>query len=296
MTAVFWQVADREPSGLAVSADGYATRSLTRLPIPGEVFTAGDRFLVRDEAMSKVWIAGPDGEWTKVEVAGPEAPVADGEVPVSMSDGLVAVDPGTARAHPVDAPEGLFRIDYYGGRLTATSTVNDSDTGQQDVTYHWSDDGGATWKTANFTIAFLWSAQVVPTAAGSDHVIAIARDGAIAPLAAVLTMPADGGGFTETPYDGELATFSGAWTVDGEIRFLGDLWGNDSPRESGVYRWVGGRLELMPSSAPEVTDADDSTLVDVVATDGGPTLLIAVDDRLFASTDGGATWQAIAAR
>ena len=118
-------------------------------------------------------------------------------------------------------------------------------------------------------------------------------DGAIAPLASVLTMPADGGGFTETPYDGELATFSAAWVVDGEIRFLGDLWGNDGPRESGVYRWVDGRLELIPSSAPEVTDADDSTLVDVVDTDGGPTLLIGVDDRLFESTDGGATWQAI---
>ena len=60
--------------------------------------------------------------------------------------------------------------------------------------------------------------------------------------------------------------------------------------------WIDGRLELIPSSAPEVTDADDSTLVDVVDTDDGPTVLIAVDDRLFESTDGGATWKAIAAR
>ena len=84
--------------------------------------------------------------------------------------------------------------------------------------------------------------------------------------------------------------------MDGEIRFLGDLWGDTAPRESGVYRWDDGSLELVPSSAPEVTDADDSTLVDVVDTRGGPTLLIAVDDRLFASTDGGARWRSIAAR
>ena len=93
-TAVLWRWSTATQWGLAVSADGYATRHLARLQIPGEVFTAGDRFLVRDEAMSKVWVAGPDGEWTEVEVAGPEAPVADGEVPVSMSDGLVVVNPG----------------------------------------------------------------------------------------------------------------------------------------------------------------------------------------------------------
>lgn len=295
-TAVLWRMADREQTGLAVSADGYATRHLQRLPIPGEVFAAGDRFLVRDQAMTELWLAGPDGGWTKVEVARAVAPVADGEVPVSMSDGLVAVNPGTARAHPVDAPGEAFRIDYYGGRLSAISTVNDSETGQRDATYHWSDDGGATWQSATFASAFMWSEYVVPTAAGSDHVIVMSSDGAIAPLASVLTMPADGGGFTETAYDGALATVSAAWVVDGEIQFLGDLWGNDGPRESGAYRWLDGRLELIPSSAPEVTDADDSTVVDVVDTDGGPTLLIGVDDRLFESTDGGATWQAIESR
>ncbi len=295
-TAVFWQTADREQSGLAVSADGYDTRHLARLPIPGEVFTAGDRFLVRDQAKTKVWVAGADGEWTRVEVSGPQAPVADAELPVAMSDGLVAVDPATATAHPVSTPGGLFDIGVYGGRLSAIST--DVPGGEvTEVTYHWSDDGGANWGSATFEMPWDSVEQIVPTEADADHVVAISTsEESIKPLGSVLTLPADGGSFTETPYDGELATFAAAWTVDGEVRFLGDIWGNDSPRESGVYRWVDGRWELIPSSAPDVTDVGDSTMLDVVATDEGPTVLIAVDDRLFQSTDGGATWQEIAAR
>ncbi|MDZ5621642.1 hypothetical protein SFC88_12430 [Nocardioides sp. HM23] len=295
-TAVFWRTADREQSGLAVSADGYGTRHLARLPIPGEVSAAGDRFLVRDEAMSELWVAGAGGKWTRVEVAGAEAPVADGEFPVAMSDGLFAVDPATATAHPVPNPAGLYDVEFYGGRLSAISThVSGGEV--DETTYHWSDDGGASWYSATFEMAWDSLNHVVPTKAGASHVIAVSTGRKpIKPLGSVLTLPADGGAFTETAYDGELATVSAAWTVDGEIRFLGDLWGDERPRESGVYRWAEGRLELVPSSAPEATDADDSTLVDVVDTDGGPTLLVAVDDRLFSSTDGGATWQAIAAR
>ncbi|RHW28748.1 hypothetical protein D0Z08_02545 [Nocardioides immobilis] len=297
-TAVFWRVVNREQWGLAVSGDGFVTRSLAQLPIPGYVVAAGDRFVLSDQTQSRVWVAGLDGEWTRVEVSGSDAPVADGEVPVSTSDGLVAVDPDRARAHPVDAPEQAFRIDAYGGRLTAITSVH-HDSGTQTATYHWSDDGGASWHTTSFDADYMWIPQVVPSAAGTEHAIAMVSDGAtIGPLAGVLTMPADGGSFAETEYDGELASFSGVWTVDGEIRFLGDLWGDGSgpPRESGVYRWADGQLERIPSSAPEVTDVDDSTLMDVVDTAGGPTLLIAVDKRLFESTDGGGTWEELAAR
>lgn len=295
-TAVFWQAADREQSGLAVSADGYDTRHLARLPIPGEVFTAGDRFLVRDETLSKVWVARPGGEWARVEIAGPEAPVADGEFPVGMSDGLVAVDPDTATAHPVDAPEMAYDVESYGGRL---SVISKHVTGGEviDVTYHWSDDGGANWESATFEMAWDSLEHIVPIEAGADHVVAISTsEKSTKQFGSVLTLPADGGAFTETPYEGEQATVSGAWAVAGEIRFLGDLSGDDSPRGSGVYRWIEGRLERLASSAPEVTDAEGSTLVDVVKTDDGPTVLIAVDDRLFESTDGGATWKALAAR
>jgi hypothetical protein len=295
-TAVLWRTPEREQSGLALSADGYGTRHLARLPIPGEVFAAGDRFLVRDEASSILRVADPGGGWTRVEVAGAEAPVADGEFPVAMSDGLLAVDPATATAHPVPNPAGLYDVEFYGGRLSAIST-HVTGTGVDESTYHWSDDGGASWQSATFEMAWDSLQHLVPTPAGAPHVIAISTGRKpIKPLGSVLTLPADGGEFTETPYDGETATVSGAWVVDGEIRFLGDLWGASAPRESGVYRWDDGSLELVPASAPEVTGADDSTLVDAVDTPGGPSLLFAVDDRLFASTDGGGTWEELAAR
>lgn len=294
-TAVLWQVTGRDQSGLAISGDGYATRHLQELPIPGEVVSAGDAFLVRDQTMSKAWVAGPDGSWTRVVVAGPEAPVTEGEVPLAMSSGLIAVDAATARAHPVNAPDMAWEIDFYGGRLTAVTTVIDG-SGTEEVTYQWSDDGGASWQSAGFDRKAMSTEVVVPTAAGTPHVIALNRSGGVAPLDSVLTMPAEGGGFTETSYGGERATISGAWAVDGEIHFLGDLWGESAPRESGVYRWDDGSLDLVPSSAPEATDADRSVLVDVADTRGGPTVLIAVEDRLFRSTDGGATWEEIAGR
>lgn len=86
--------------------------------------------------------------------------------------------------------------------------------------------------------------------------------------------------------------------VDGELRLFADLWGDGGgpPRESGLYRWVDGRLDRITNANPEVTDVQERTLVDVVDTRGGPTLAVAVDNRLFRSTDGGGTWEELAAR
>lgn len=296
-TAVFWRLVDREPWALAVTDDGFVTRSEWRLAIPGEVIAAGDRFIVRDQALSKVWVVEPDGERRRVEVTGPVRPVGEGEVPVATSaDGLVAVDPGTATAHPVDMPETAFDVEAYGGRLTAISTVIDG-SGQREATYHWSDDGGASWQTAPFAPGVLGLPAVVPAPAGAEHVLTLTGDGG-GSLISVLTMPAGGGGFAATEYDGELTSVVGTFVVDGEVRMFADLMGDGSgpPRESGLYRWTDGRLDRITTEAPEVTDGQDRALVDVDATPDGPRLLLASGAALFASVDGGLTWDELPAR
>lgn len=296
-TAVFWRVVDHQRWVLAVSDDGFSTRGVDQLAIPGDVTTAGERFLVRDQARSKLWLVDPR-EQVRVVIDGPEAPVGEGEVPIGMGTDLVAVDPVSATAHAVPVPEGTYDIGAYGGRLSGITTVIDGAGGRL-ATYHWSDDGGATWQNASFDAGELGSPEVVPTAAGADHVIIVLGDGAtIGPLTAVLTMEPGADALTQTDYEGEQASPAGAFVVDGELRLFADLWGDGRgpPRESGLYRWVDGRLDRITSENPEVTDVQERTLVDLVDTRGGPTLLIAVDNRLFRSTDGGGAWEELAAR
>lgn len=297
-TAVFWRVVDHQRWVLAASDDGFSSRAVDPLAIPGDITAAGDRFLVNDQARSKLWLVDPAGEQVRVAIDGPEAPVGEGEVPVGMGTDLVAVDPVSATAHPVPVPEGTYDIGAYGGRLSGITSVIDG-AGRRLATYHWSDDGGATWQSTSFDAGELGSPEVVPTAAGGDHVIIVLGDGAtIGPLTAVLTMEPGADELTQTDYEGEQASQTGAIVVDGELRLFADLWGDGSgpPRESGLYRWVDGRLDRIASENPEVTDVQERTLVDVVDTPGGPTLLIAVDNRLFRSSDGGGTWEELAAR
>jgi hypothetical protein len=159
-TAVLWRVVGQQPHALAVSGDGFETRRESRLPIPGTVVPAGDGFIVRDEALSKVWLVPADGERRLVEVDGATAPAAEGEVVVANSDGLVAVDPAKARAHPVPSPEGTYAISSYGGRLSGfTNLVHEN--GARESTYHWSDDGGATWRSTTFDSGELGIPEVV---------------------------------------------------------------------------------------------------------------------------------------
>jgi hypothetical protein len=296
-TAVFWRLVGPEPYGLAVTGDGFATRTEWRLPIAGDVIAAGDGFIVRDQALSKVWVVEPDGERRRVEVSGPVGPVGPGEVPVATSvDGLVAVDPETAMAHPVDTPEQAFDVESYGGRLSFVSNYIPA-SGQVESTYYWSDDGGASWETATFDAGPGGVPEVVPTPAGTEHVLTLTGDGG-GSLLSVLTMPAAGGDFAATAYDGELTSVIGTFVVDGELRLFADLWGDGSgpPRESGLYRWVDGRLERITTGAPDVTDTQERTLVDVAATGDAPTLLVAVGAELHRSEDGGTTWETLPAR
>lgn len=282
------------PSGLAVSDDGFASRDVSRLPIPGEIEAAGDWFILRDQAATRLWVVDRAGERRPVAVSGPIAPVAAGEVPFGFGSQVVAIDPEAATAHPVPAPDLAYDVLAYGGRLSFDSS-NVTGGPTTEVTYHWSDDGGASWASATFETAWDDVIQVVPTEAGADHVLAISTGRSIRPLGSVLTLPAAGGSFTETAYDGDLATFSGAFVVDGEIRFLGDLWGDSGPRESGLYRWTDGSLERVASGA-EVTGREDATLVDVAPAPGGPVVLLADGAELFRSDDGGVSWTDLAAR
>lgn len=297
-TAVLWRVVNRDPYGLAVSDDGFATRSTWRLPIPGDVVVTGDRFLLRDQTMSRLWVVDGGGDRRAVEVSGPEAPVGDGEVPVATSSGLVAVDPAAGTAHPVAAPEQAFEIGTYGGRLTAITTVIDG-RGQREATYHWSDDGGASWRAVSFDAGELGGPEVVPSAAGTDHTLVVRGDGAtIGPLLAVMTMAVGADAFVVTEYDGEQASLAGAWVVDGELRLLADLWGDGTgpPRESGLYQWEDGGLERIPTTTPEATDVQSSELVSAVAGPDGPELLVAVEASLWQSSDGGDTWRVVPVR
>lgn len=299
--AVVWRVVDKVKHGLAITDDGFITRTDVLLPHAADVVAGVDgRFLVRDRViLDRLWVTDVGGELVRVQVSGAEAPVGPGEVVVWIETGLVAVDTGTGAAHPVPmSPGGDWEVREHAGRLTATST-HISSNGDRTSTYHWSDDGGATWQRQTFEPGELGNAEVVPTPAGSEHVVLLLGDGAtIGPLTAVLTMPAEGGGFTTTEYDGEQTSQSGAFVVDGELRLLADRWGDGTgpPTESGLYRWDAGTLVRIAVDDPDPTAIPERTLVATDTSEAAPVRWVAAGDELFESANGGLAWDELRAR
>jgi hypothetical protein len=236
----------------------------------------GDRLLLVDAYAEAVPVAFSDST----------APVADGElalvVPVSPeSPGIVAVDTVTGEAHPVPMDVGgdqVWGVVAYDGRLAALTVAKGVST------YHWSDDGGATWEQVR--LADQGFSTIVPTGAGRPHVVVEGGDGAtVFPFLAVHTMPAGGDRFARVPYEGEqFAEYDGASLSGGDLVVAARI-GDRSPFDAvGTFRFVDGDLRPVAEfRAIEIVDVEpDGTLWGTHGSD------------LLRSTDDGATWEPLA--
>lgn len=155
-------------------------------------------------------------------------------------------------------PDAVHQPDLSDDRMQVVAALR---TLPDHATYHWSDDGGATWQNAAFDAGELGSPEVVPTAAGGDHVIIVRGRR----RAAVVRRPV-GRRRWSAPRVGPLP--------------LGRRPARpDHQREPGGHRRPGADARRRGRHPC-----------------GGPTLAVAVDNRLFRSTDGGGTWEELAAR
>ncbi|MBU2696208.1 hypothetical protein [Pimelobacter sp. 30-1] len=244
---------------LALSDDGFATRRLLEVPAGTEVAALGaGRYALRegwDATGFRVVGAAPGADRT-VRVAGPPAPLGAGEALLSRGEPgrlrLVGVA-ADGRAHPVPAPRGLHEVSGAGTDRIAGLAF----AGRK--TYHWSEDGGATWRRSRLgrgtSPTFL--ARRVPTASGQPHVVLEGSDGAtLFPFVALWRAPARGGPWTRTPIapvpgrgrrDGHVTTTGGWMGADGEVRVLASV----GPR-SGMWRVAGGRLDRVRGDRPRV--------------------------------------------
>lgn len=297
--AVLWQWEDQRWV-LAWTVDGFATRSLRAVPSGSSLTPAADGAFVLREGWEGAVLRLIDGDGLSDPVAVSEKvePVGAGEVPVVLAPEAggtqviaVAAD-GTG--HPIPVRAGLDSIQAFGNRL-AGFAYGDG------VTYHWSDDGGATWQDADPGPGE-YPPLVVQSAIGQDHAIIEGGDGAtLFPFVAIRTASAaapEQWTRTEAEKGGDHVTIGGAWNEDGEIRVLASRW-NDKDRlvDAGVWRVVGGSLEKVASNPPEITDHPDVAPFAFEYVDGPVVWVLGnKTGEVWRTTDGGATWERFAAR
>jgi hypothetical protein len=281
---------------LAVTADGFASRTLLEVPL-GSIVEPGSAtaFVLREGwDGERLRVVDSDGSSVPVTVSHAERPVRGDEVPVVVGDPqsrIVAVS-ADGNAHRVPTQEGLVQMHALAGRLIGTSHGDGT-------TYHWSEDGGAGWQSAELDGEFL--PMPVWSPVGQAHAVIEGGDGAtLFPLTglqfASASAPDD---WTRTPFhDQGNLTVGAAWLEDGEVRVLGTLWGPEpfSAEDAGVWRLVDGRVEKVASSGLSAADLTDVHPVAIQHVDGPVIWIPGKDGTLWRTDDGGATWERFSAR
>ncbi|WP_435770798.1 hypothetical protein [Nocardioides sp. SYSU DS0651] len=295
--ATVWQVEDGR-AVLALTDDGYATRTLLEVPTTTRVHQAGrGRFVLVDGLPTKrVRVVASDGTTTPVTVSPSEAPLAEGEVPIvtgTQSRQIVGVaTDGTA--HRVPTPKGMVDVRSLGGRLVGIAF-------DRTAVYHWTDDGGATWDARDLGVDTVF-ASPLESPPGHDHAVVEGADGAtLFPLVALHTASAgDPTEWTRTALQDRAVhwTVDGGWVDADGVRLLltGEPAGRRrGPSEAGVFRVVDGELEKV-SGLGDVRK-DGSLQMLLVEYADGPVVWIAGEGHeVWRTTDGGVTWEPFRAR
>lgn len=261
---------------------------------------ADGSFVVAEGGTARLQVTSPvDGQGRAVTTDGAASPVAEGEVPVVLGTGVadlgvVAVDPVAGTAHAVaGVPDGLWEIEIAGGRIAALGSAD-----REGLTrVHWSDDGGATWASADLPSGTLH--DLVPTVPGEDVVVVETVDGASpAPFEAEHRVAADGTVTSVRP-EGPAASFEATFTCDGVLHLVGATYTPDGvPAEAGIYRLADdATLERVPSGAPELTDRVEQPVTVETGPSGEPVLwLSAGGGSVVRSDDCGASFEQLPGR
>lgn len=306
---------------LALTGDGFATRSVVRLREDSDpaIVPAGARTFLVSLDGPHPYLLDADGSRRPVSAPAPASPVRAGEVVTRWNgfgaDDFVAVDPASGAAHRVAVPGRL--VELQGDRSGRLQGLSDYGSDRAPV-FFWSDDGGASWHDHRLTSTGRQLFRLVPTAADTMAVL-VGGDGAtLFPFGAVQRGTRDGATWEGFPQDSPPSAFVDGGAVLPDGRLLVRLEqaeeqfhaGTGSEPRTGLYVSDGAdwgsfaRLDP-PDGAPGLSPEDvqwlrgaDLALAGVSVVPGHATVYITENggNRVFAVADGGRTWTEVRSR
>lgn len=314
--AAIWHLCARdcnqERFALTVTDDDFATSTVVPMPKPGYPYlqSVGDDTFYLGGGKDPGQLVEGDGTVTPVTIDDAVRPLADGETLIHAEFNLASrpylgLDPRTATAHPIDTEAGDLQQDL-DGRLWGVDFRS----------LVVSTDGGRTWTEHPLNTATNRPIlSLIPSAVGGTLAVAEGADGATLFPFIQIHRSTDGGATWEIVQEStETLTAYMEWAVvrpDGSLLVNLQNWsddeaGNPSDRPHGLYESQGDAwADLAPvdTTVPGIKDPHAgwgwtaSLLTTTVDAAGRQTLYVRdVEQRVFASTDGGRTWHAVAAR
>lgn len=306
--AVVWASASGQPSVLALTADGFQTR--TTLPVSGRsphVDAAGPGwFYVAEPHGSE--LVSPQGAAHPVHVSGPPRPLAAGEYLVTAYTGQsLAVDPATAQVHLLRVPAVANEV-FGSGQLiwSIAYTATPQETVHSRIV--WSLDGGRTWSSHNLPSGPLAIYSRVPSA-DSSMVVMLAGDTSVTSLSSLISSDDDGLSWRAASVRPSIGISWAAARPDGSLLAYALAARNGSPGHpasaySGLMMSDGHDWSHLKPLQPRFSGSTRTSQTAVqnlvtTATDHGVLQLYAyggLTSQLLTSRDGGRTWTVTADR
>lgn len=298
--AVVWRRGDHW--AIAVTEDAFETRHLVRAH-PFSLTPLGTRGFLLEESGKGLELLSLDGELKPVEVAPAARPVGPGEVFVGLPGSAgwdvhgVAVDPVTAVGHEVPVPEAAYEARQDSeGRLHAVVNPAYSDS----PGYHWSDDGGLTWRRHPLPDRDGALYVLLPSANPSILVARETSESYRTPLTDAFHLSRDDGAtWQRTQPDGTDGAASAA-AQSGTAVILPDgsfLVQSASDRGRFYLSEDGQHFAPVEMGAPFNRDPDGPAIVGLDVRTGGVTIYAADGASvLYRSDDNGVTWHEVRAR